>query len=264
MFRLSKGRENEPQGPPVCVFILTYNRPLYLWACLDSLYRNTKFPARFILADNASEDPLVRQVIRGFERRKMFHAVHLCEENTTDRLKWMLECHRHELGEFFAFVECDVIVRDSEEGWLAPMVRLMRKDPQLWMLGSVIDKTDFVDPEFAKTVDPARSDEEREFLIKAHSPERQVVDMSKALIEPHNPPMRLLLLRTELLKSVVIRSDYEIYCDVKKLGYKAQIATSVVHRHLSLLNLFDYAGYDATHREAWVAQLRNNGELTEI
>jgi len=264
MFRVSGRRRTEPQGPPVCVFILTYDRPLYLWACLDSLYRNTKFPARFILADNASKDPLVRQVIRGFERRKMFHAVHLCEENTTDRLKWMLECHRHELGEFFAFVECDVIVRDSEEGWLAPMVRLMRKDPQLWMLGSLIDKTDFVDPEFAKTVDPAQSDEERAFLIKAHSPERQAVDMSKALIEPHNPPMRLLLLRTELLKRVVIRSDYEIYCDVKKLGYKAKIATSVVHRHLSLLNLFDYSGYDAAHREAWVAQLRSNGELTEI
>ena len=246
------------------MFILTYNRPLYLWACLDSLYRNTKFPAHFILADNASEDPLVRQVIRGFERRNMFHAVHLCERNTTDRLKWMLESHRHELGEFFAFVECDVVVADSQEGWLAPMVRVMRKDPQLWMLGSLIDKTDFVDPEFAKAVDPALFDEEREFLIKAHSPERQPVDRSKPLVEPHNPPMRLLLLRTELLKKVVIRSDYEIYCDVKKLGYKARIATNVIHRHLSLLNLFDYPAYDAAHREAWVTELRNNGELTEI
>ena len=76
--------------------------------------------------------------------------------------------------------------------------------------------------------------------------------------------MRLLLLRTELLNKVVIRSDYEIYCDVKRLGYKAKIATNVVHRHLSLLNLFDYPGYDAQHREAWVAQLRNNGELTKL
>ncbi len=257
-------RGSRTEEPPVPVFILTYNRPLYLWACLDSLYRNTRFPARFILADNASEDPLVREVIRGFERRKMFHAVHLCAENTTDRLKWMLEQHRGELGEFFAFVECDVVVRDSEEGWLGPMVRLMRKDPKLWMLGSLIDKTDFVDPEFARTVDPALSDEEREFLVKARSPERQAVDMRKELIEPHNPPMRLLLLRTELLKQVVIRSDYEIYCDVKRLGYKAKIATNVVHRHLSLMNLYDYPRYDAAHRETWVTQLRNNGELTEI
>jgi hypothetical protein len=154
----------------------------------------------------------------------------------------MRERHRNELGEFFAFVECDVIVCDSEEGWLAPMVRLMQKDPQLWMLGSAIDKTDFVDPEFAKTVDPELSGQEREFLIKAHSPKRQPAQRSKELAEPHNPPMRLLLPRTELLKRVVIRSDYEIYLEVKRLGYKAKIATKVVRRHLSLPNLFDYPG----------------------
>jgi hypothetical protein len=248
---------------PVSVFILVYNRPLYLWACLDSLYRNTKYPAKFILADNASTDPLVRRVIQGFERRRMFHAVHICEDNRTDRLKWMIEQHRHELGDVFGFVECDVVVADSEAGWLGPMVRIMRKNPDLWMLGSLCDKTDFVDPAFARSVDPALPPEQCEFLVKAHSPERQRVDTSQLLVEPHNPPMRLLLLRTELLKKVVIRSDYEIYFDIKKLGHQAKIATTVVHRHLSLLNFFDYADYDAAQREEWVERLRHNAELTE-
>jgi glycosyltransferase involved in cell wall biosynthesis len=262
--RILGGKADGPSAAPVCVFILTYNRPLYLWACLDSLYRNTKYPAKFVLADNASSDPLVREVIRGFERRGMFHAVYYCAENRTDRLKWMLEQHRGELGEFFGFVECDVAVRDSEEGWLAPMVRLMRADPELWMLGSMIDKSDFVDPQFARTVDPALTDEQVDFLVKAASPERQSVDTSRPLVEPHNPPMRLLLVRTRLLEQVVIRSDFEIYNDVKRLGHKAQIASGVVHRHLSLLNLFDYPGYDAAHREEWVEQLRRNDELTEL
>lgn len=262
--RILGARAAAPAGPPVCVFILTYNRPLYLWACLDSLYHNTKYPAKFILADNASSDPLVREVIRGFERRRMFHAVHYCAENRTDRLKWLLEQHRGELGEFFGFVECDVVVRDSAEGWLAPMLRFLRADPDLWMLGSLIDKSDFVDPKFARTVDAALTDEQVSFLVKAQSPERQVVDASVSLVEPHNPPMRLLVLRTRLLEHVVIRSDFEIYNDVKRFGYKAKIATGVVHRHLSLLNLFDYPGYDAAHREQWVEQLRRNDDLTRL
>lgn len=259
-----KARAAAPAEPATCVFILTYNRPLYLWACLDSLFRTTRHPAKFILADNGSTDPLVRDVIRGFERRRMFHAVHLCEDNRTDRLKWMIEQHRHELGEFFGFVECDVIVKDSPEGWLAPMLRILRADPDLWMLGSLIDKRDFVDLAFARSVDPSLSREQVDFLIKAHSPERQAVDTSHRLIEPHNPPMRLLLLRTKVLEKVVIRSDFEIYEQIKSLGYKAKITTGVVHRHLSLLNFFDYPGYDAAERNEWVERLRRNDEPTRL
>lgn len=261
MFGRGKKKQHRP---PVCVLVLTYNRPLYLWACLDSLYRNTKYPAKFILADNGSTDPLVRRVIHGFERRRMFHAVHFCGDNRPDRLKWMLEQHRGELGEFFGFVECDVVAPDSKEGWLGPMVRLMRRHPKLWMLGSRIDPRDFIDPALARSLDPALSPEQCDFLVKAQSVERQPVASSRSLVEPYNPPMRLLLLRTELLNKVVIRSDYEIYRDVKKLGYDAKIVTGVVHRHLSLLNFFDYPEYDAAHREAWVRELRHNRELTDL
>ena len=56
-----------PQGPAsldvgeVYVFIRTWNRPLHLWACLDSVYRSTKYPCRFILLDNHSTDPMVKR-----------------------------------------------------------------------------------------------------------------------------------------------------------------------------------------------------------
>lgn len=60
---------------PITVLIQSRNRPLYLWACLDSLFTYTQRPARFILVDNASDDPAVLEVVRGFERRGMFAAV---------------------------------------------------------------------------------------------------------------------------------------------------------------------------------------------
>jgi hypothetical protein len=60
---------------PITVFIHSYNRPLYLWASLDSLYRGTRHPHRFVFLDMASDDRLVRQVVAGFERRGMFSGV---------------------------------------------------------------------------------------------------------------------------------------------------------------------------------------------
>jgi hypothetical protein len=39
---------------------------------LDSLYCGTTYPHRFVFIDMASDDPLVPQVVAGFERRGMF------------------------------------------------------------------------------------------------------------------------------------------------------------------------------------------------
>ena len=236
---------------PLYVFVLSYNRPIYLWCALDSLFRTTKQPVRFVIADNNSTDPLVKDVIRGFERRGMFHAVHYCEDNRPDRVGWMIRQHREGLGEFFGFVESDVIVLDSEEGWLSTMLRLMKANPKLYMLGSRALISDFVDRDYAHKLEPEMSEEQLEFLIKAHSPERQPIETQEELIEPHNPPGRLLLFRTDILSKVPIKGDYQIYASLKEIGLEAKIATAVKHRHLSLLNFYDYFDYDAKQRAAF-------------
>ena len=71
---------------PVTVLITCHNRPLYLWACLDSLARHTRHPRRFTMLDMASADPLVAQVIAGFERRGMFSQVIRAPRNHVDEL----------------------------------------------------------------------------------------------------------------------------------------------------------------------------------
>jgi hypothetical protein len=246
---------------PITVFILSFNRPIYLWACLDSLYRNTRHPARFIIADNASTDPLVRRVIGGFERRRMFHAVHMCPDNRPDRLKWLIRQHRSELGDRFAFVESDVAICDSPNCWLATMSSLLEAHPRLYMLGSHCLKSDFVDVEFARSVDPGMPKEQFEFLVKPYSPERRAVDTSSVLIEPHNPPGRLLMLRTEMLARIPIQLDGQMYEAIKRLGFEAKITTSVVHRHLTLLNFFDYYDYDGEQRRKFFEQIAGDQDL---
>ena len=143
-----------PDDAPIAVVIQSRNRPLYLWASLDALFRHTTFPHRFVLVDMASEDPLVRQVVRGFERRGMFSEVVWMPRNSWSELCAFLEQRLPVLGEYAAYVESDVVVAEMEPCWLSIFVGLMRANPRLAMLGSVIDKRDFVDLESALRTQP--------------------------------------------------------------------------------------------------------------
>ncbi|MCB1232977.1 MAG: hypothetical protein KDN19_22220, partial [Verrucomicrobiae bacterium] len=58
-FRFPKKTESaaNPANPVVenpFVFVISWGRPIYLWSCLDSLYRLTKTPCRIVLIDNYS------------------------------------------------------------------------------------------------------------------------------------------------------------------------------------------------------------------
>lgn len=57
---------------PVTIFLVSWGRPIYLWVCLDSLWRLTQTATRVILLDNAHPDPLVGKVIEAFQRRGLF------------------------------------------------------------------------------------------------------------------------------------------------------------------------------------------------
>src|SRR6478736_5815303 len=114
---------------PITVLILTRNRPIFLWACLDSLYRYTRRPARFILVDNYSDDPMVRSVITGFQRRRMFHSVEWSNANRPDQSFNMTRKYLDLFGEYFVYLEGDAVVFDTEPCWLSRLCALMEADP---------------------------------------------------------------------------------------------------------------------------------------
>ncbi|MDH3316241.1 MAG: glycosyltransferase family 2 protein [Gammaproteobacteria bacterium] len=237
---------------PVTVLITSYNRPLYLWACLDSLYRNTRHPHHFTMLDMASEDRLVGQVIAGFERRGMFSQVIWAPRNHLEELWKVIWSLVDGAGEFFAYVDGDVVVEDRDPCWLGAFVALMEQHPRLAMVGPAIDKRDFISWERARALEPGLEEQQLAGLIKLHSPERnQDLNGLNAhdLAYPHNPPGRLLLLRGAALAGVGAGTDGELDRRFRDAGYETGIATGVRHRHLSLLNLFDYPGYDMTRRD---------------
>lgn len=246
-----KGSIVHPMSAPL-VFILSWERPLYLWACLDSLYRNTRVPCRFVLIDNASRDPLVRQVIRGFDARGLFHSIRWRDENTPEALAEAVHAHRGELGDYFGFVESDVVALPTDPSWLETYLALTRANPKLAVVGSLVDRSDFVDPAEAARRFPELRAEQLEFLIKSKSPERRLQDAyDEPLIDPTPPPGRLLFLKTAFIDRVGILRDKHMYEAARRLGYEAGIATGVRHRHLSFQNIFDYPDTDPGVRNAF-------------
>ncbi len=238
------------------VFILSWERPLYLWACLDSLRRTTKTPCRFVLLDNASSDPLVHKIIASFEARDFFHRVYRRSVNSPFALTEALHEHRTEVGEYFAFVESDVMVLPSEPSWLEEFQALTEADPQLAMLGSLIDKTDFIDRTWAARRFPQLTGKQLEFLTKSESIERTLADeYTERSIDVMNPPGRLLYLKTEAFAKTGDLPDLLLSKTLKTLGYRYAIATRVRHRHLSLSNVFDYPEYEQDARNKFYARL---------
>jgi Glycosyl transferase family 2 len=240
---------------PTKVLILSWERPLYLWASLDSLYRNTRTDVDFILIDNNSQDPLVAKVISGFNRRGMFSEIITSPTNDPGVIEKQLRRLRPILGRYVAFVEADVVIERGANCWVKTMVDIMESRPQLAMLGSQIDKTDFIDPDWMVAQVGRQLDEQLINLTKVRSPERASYVAPGTLGEPHNPPGRLLMLRSAAVSEVGFAADGMLYGKLKAKGYEALVTGDVIHRHLSLLNFFDYPDYDVFARRDFMEKV---------
>jgi hypothetical protein len=244
---------------PITILVVAYNRPLHLWAALDSLYRNTKHPHRFVLLHMPFGDPTVPSVIDGFERRGMFAEIIRAPQNDPQLIWQTIWSLLPGSGELFSYVETDVVVEDTEPCWLGTMAGLMARNRKLAMVGSVIDKRDFVDLERGRALAPGYGEKQIMGLIKAGSVERRqevVGPDGPELIRPHNPPGRLLLLRSSALATIGSGTDQMLDQKFQEAGYETGIATRVRHRHLSLLNIFDYPENDVFARNDFMMKIR--------
>lgn len=229
----------------IYIFIRSWNRPLYLWACLDNLYRVTKRKCNFILIDNASTDPLVKEIITGFERRGMFKAVHYMERNHGSNQQLVFSKYRKEMGKYFFLIDSDITIEPNEYCWTDIMIDAAERNKKLGLLGSYLDTSDFISLKEAQKLEPNLNDSFLIDLIKLNSNERRTPPKTDEIINPFKPAGRLLLANTNVIDKVGLPIGNANLCRaVKAAGYKEGISTRVIHRHLSLLNIYDYPEYD--------------------
>jgi hypothetical protein len=249
------------------IIVVVKNRPNYLWACLDSLYRQTITDHRVTLVDMASDDPAIATIITAFERRGLINEVVRLPTDDPGLLADLIFDRLSLLSPFFAYIEGDVVIADSDVCWLAKMAECMDADNNLAMLGSVIDKSDFVDIDVARKLHPDLVEPLLQSMIKGHSAERlQSVDDAEGrkVFRPHNPAGRLMLLRTSALQAVGAGSDGELDRKFREAGYSTGISTEVQHRHLSLLHVFDQPDYDYVSRAKYMKRLNMIEVKSEI
>ena len=175
--------------------------------------------------------------------------------NSPKRIAEAIARNRNSAGNYIVLIESDVAVFDTQPCWLSRMCDVMDANPQIGILGSYIDGRDFVDAERARRIEPDLDQYTLDGLIKARSPERMLplVPPSELVIEPFNPPGRLFMFRKDIIDAIPFGTDGTVYGHARAAGISACIATQVRHRHLSLLNLFDYPDYDIQARDSFVA-----------
>ena len=141
---------NASQGPtsvppeicgdqPVTIFVASWGRPIYLWLCLDALWRLTRSAARVVLLDNAHPAPLVGHVIASFEKRGLFREVVRFPTNSFENIKSAYRERLQHVGPFHVYMESDAVICERAGCWLTDMQRIMTANPTIGMLGSLIE-----------------------------------------------------------------------------------------------------------------------------
>lgn len=252
--------EDDPAGQePLTIFLASFGRPLYLWHCLDALWRLTRTACRVVLLDNAHPSPLVGEVIAAFERRGLFAEVVRFPTNSFANIQAAYRERLADAGALHVYLESDVVILEREGCWLAEMQRIMRAHPEIGMLGSLIDPRDFVPPDTALKLCGGNA-EMANFLAKLQSPERGFIDAPQWSKTDHdffptdppfpisNPPGRLLLLRTDVMRHSDFLPDAQLAAVFRARGMRPAVTPLVRHRHLSLLNIYDYNDYSGVAR----------------
>ena len=218
------------------------------------------------LIRQCSPRPTSLKVIEGFEHRGLFNEVVRFKTNTADNIVKAYEERLVDAGPLHVYLESDCVILCKSGCWLAKMKSVMDTQPKLAILGSLIDSTDFVSEDKAIAL-TGGDKESSNFLAKLHSPERAFIKESPIDDETlgyipigknsaiSNPPGRLMMLRTSLMQQVGLKSDVKLAQYFTEQGFSTGISAKVKHRHLSLMNIYDYWDYSADQRSDFFSAL---------
>lgn len=231
------------------IIYLSWERPLYLWSSLDSLGKCNTSKSQILCIDNNSSDSLVSKILNSFKKKGLIDQILFCKKNSPFNLTKQIDKILKTSCKYFIYFESDVKIESEYKNWFKIYFDLMEKNPKLGLLGSLCDKSDFIDS----------TDMNKKYkrILKTESPEKNTfLNPEFEFSDPFNPPGRLIIVRTQAVKEVGWASDAQLYKKMKDGGWASGITPLVVHRHLSLQNYFDYPEYDMDNRDKFVSVLK--------
>jgi GT2 family glycosyltransferase len=118
-------------GPHVNITIATYNRLDCTKICIETARSLAGFPHQIVVVDNASTDG-TREYLQELLHDGIIHRLALLDENMVVACAYNLGW---ELAPADYFMKVDNDVRFLRQGWLAELVRLAARHPDIAMLG---------------------------------------------------------------------------------------------------------------------------------
>lgn len=240
------------------ILMIVHGRPIYTYMTLDALHRNTRTPFCLTVVHHRTEPTENDAILRAFQRRGVIDRI---VEQSGPALDWeaCVKAVREGLepgDKYHFFIEDDVVIEPSDTCWMSQMVQALDQEPKLALVGSAIDKRDFIDPEALEAeLGRALTAEERS-AIKANSPERnQVIEPGQTFFQGHTVAGRFVGVRLEAITDDSPLIDARLDRALRDRGWITGILPSVRHRHMSLLNYYDYPVY-YQHREEHLANTR--------
>lgn len=243
---------------PYNVLMLVHDRPIYNYMALDALRRATHHPYRLVVFHHPSGNPAVYQVLQAFLSRKVITEIIEVPEAAVSIISLMEIAIARGLldGEFFFFMEDDVVIEPDSRCWIHKMLDAFRADDRLAMIGSAIDRSDFLNPEELSADLGRKLTSEELQMIKANSPERQQrFENGRVSGEHQNPAGRLRGFRRAAINAEVVNNDFLMNKALLRQGWRTTTLENVRHRHMSLQVFYDYPDYQA-RREAHVRRNR--------
>ena len=216
--------------PKVSVVVLTYNNLRFTKACLKSLERNTRYPDwELVLVDNASTDGS-REYLAAYAHGKHWIKLIQNDENLGFAAGNNRGLHAA-TGEYLVVLNNDTYVT---RGWLMDLVRHLRKDPGLGLVGAVtnnIGNEAKIDIHYA---DMAEMEQAAHAYTKPHA--REELDVNVLAFFCAAMPRSLFETVGGLDESFGLGFfEDDDYCRrVAAEGYRIAVAEDVfVHHHLS-------------------------------
>ncbi len=251
--------ETAPDSPYKLVMTV-HGRPIYTYMTLDALHQNTRTPYHLTVVHHRPAASENDAILSAFQRRGVIHRI---VELTDPVFDWTacinaIKASLAPSDKYLFYIEDDVVIEPGDQCWLAAMAQAFDEDPKLASVGSAIDKRDFIDP-VALAAELGRDLTNEELnVIKAASPERnQEIDPGQKFFKGHTVAGRLMGIRLEAITQDTPLMDARFDRALRDRGWTTGTLTSVRHRHLSLLNYYDYPEY-YTHRETHFSQTRGN------
>ena len=113
---------------PHCDIVLpVWNQPEATEACIDSVVKNTGYPYRLVIIDNASDHKTAAYLV-GLQERFKKEVILLRNAKNEGFIKAVNKGIAHSKGEFICILNNDTIVT---KGWLGEMVMLLEKNAEI-------------------------------------------------------------------------------------------------------------------------------------